>query len=219
MTSFRNKLPHGAMIACLALASTLMMPKTSFRQNQNSTPTNTSPDNSARNDAHNKTADQQSNATSDRMLTKQIRQALIADKSLSMYGHNVKIIAQHGMAALKGPVHSEEERKTINSKAIEVAGSADKVNNQPYSQTVAPAPLIERLQKEIDMAGKNTAAFGIYPNRAAAESAVDQLTAGGFSHQDVSVLMSDNKGSKDFATEKTPRPRKALQPVSALAEP
>jgi hypothetical protein len=52
------------------------------------------------------------------------------------------------------------------------------------------------------MAGKNTAAFGIYKDRATAESAVDRLLAEGFSNQDVSVLMSDNSGSKDFATEK-----------------
>ena len=52
------------------------------------------------------------------------------------------------------------------------------------------------------MAGKNTAAFGIFATRSAAERAVDQLTAAGFSHQDVSVLMSDKEGSKDFATEK-----------------
>jgi hypothetical protein len=52
------------------------------------------------------------------------------------------------------------------------------------------------------MAGKNTAAFGIYSSRMTAEAAVDQLTAAGFSNQDVSVLMSDNQGSKEFATEK-----------------
>lgn len=52
------------------------------------------------------------------------------------------------------------------------------------------------------MAGKNTAAFAIFPDRNAAERAVDQLTAAGFSNQDVSVLMSDKAGSKDFATEK-----------------
>ena len=52
------------------------------------------------------------------------------------------------------------------------------------------------------MAGKNTAAFAIFPSRSAAEVAVDQLTAAGFSNQDVSVLMSDKEGSKDFATEK-----------------
>ena len=52
------------------------------------------------------------------------------------------------------------------------------------------------------MAGKNTAAFGIFPTRSAAENAVDQLTAAGFSNQDVSVLMSDKTGSQDFAAEK-----------------
>src|SRR5579863_8877627 len=52
------------------------------------------------------------------------------------------------------------------------------------------------------MAGKNTAAFGIYKSRATAELAVDQLVSAGFSNQDVSVLMSDSQGSKEFATEK-----------------
>jgi hypothetical protein len=52
------------------------------------------------------------------------------------------------------------------------------------------------------MAGKNTAAFGIYSNEATAETAVDQLIAAGFSNDDVSVLMSDVRGSKEFAAEK-----------------
>jgi hypothetical protein len=52
------------------------------------------------------------------------------------------------------------------------------------------------------MAGKNTAAFGIYASRATAEGAVDQLLYAGFSHGDVSVLMADNQGAKDFAAEK-----------------
>lgn len=52
------------------------------------------------------------------------------------------------------------------------------------------------------MAGKNTAAYGIYSNQATAEAAVDQLFAGGFSNDDVSVLMSDVRGSRDFAAEK-----------------
>ena len=52
------------------------------------------------------------------------------------------------------------------------------------------------------MAGKNTAAFGIYSTNSAAERAVDQLIAAGFSNQDVSVLMADRQGSKDFAAEK-----------------
>jgi hypothetical protein len=52
------------------------------------------------------------------------------------------------------------------------------------------------------MAGKNTAAFAIFPSSSAAESAVDRLVAAGFSNQDVSVLMSDKDNSREFATEK-----------------
>jgi Protein of unknown function (DUF3341) len=52
------------------------------------------------------------------------------------------------------------------------------------------------------MAGKNTAVFGIYANRNAVEEAVDHLRAGGFRSTDVSVLLSENAGTKDFAHEK-----------------
>ena len=62
------------------------------------------------------------------------------------------------------------------------------------------------------MAGKNTAVFGIYASRAAVEEAVDQLRAAGFRGTDVSVLFSDNQGTKDFAHEKAPRRRRARPP-------
>jgi Predicted permease len=52
------------------------------------------------------------------------------------------------------------------------------------------------------MAGKNTAAFGIYQTRAQAEQGVDALTSAGFSNSDISVLMADSEGSREFATEK-----------------
>jgi osmotically-inducible protein OsmY len=108
----------------------MALPTTAFCQDQSSPPTATNPDNSAKNKAHSHTADQQSEATSDRMLTKKIRQSLIADKSLSTYGHNVKIITKDGMVTLKGPVRSEDEKSAIASKAAEVAGGPDKVTNQ-----------------------------------------------------------------------------------------
>src|ERR1700741_3338148 len=52
------------------------------------------------------------------------------------------------------------------------------------------------------MAGKNTAVFGIYPNRSSVENAVDALKAAEFRNSDISVLFPDNKGTKDFAHEK-----------------
>src|SRR4051812_49925405 len=66
------------------------------------------------------------------------------------------------------------------------------------------------------MAGKNTAVFGIYPSRIAVEEAVDQLRAAGFRSTDVSVLFSDNQGTKDFAHEKnTKAPEGATTGVAA----
>jgi hyperosmotically inducible protein len=75
------------------------------------------------------TADQQKMNSGDRETSKQIRQAIEKDKSISTYGHNVKVITQNGMVTLKGPVRSEEEKKAIEAKAEEIAG-ADKVTSQ-----------------------------------------------------------------------------------------
>ena len=52
------------------------------------------------------------------------------------------------------------------------------------------------------MAGKKTAVFGIYHNANQAERVVDRLLADGFSNDDISVLLQENQGSKDFAHEK-----------------
>lgn len=52
------------------------------------------------------------------------------------------------------------------------------------------------------MAGKNTAAFGIYRTRVDAEEGVDTLIDSGFRNEDISALMPENVGTKDFAHEK-----------------
>ena len=76
------------------------------------------------------TADQQKVNASDQELTRNIRRSVVADKSLSTYAHNVKIITQNGSVTLKGPVKSDAEKKAVMAKAIEVVGSADKVTDQ-----------------------------------------------------------------------------------------
>src|SRR5450432_4148510 len=53
------------------------------------------------------------------------------------------------------------------------------------------------------MTSKKTAVFGIYQNATQAERTVDDLMAGGFRSDDVSVLLPDNESSKDFAHEKS----------------
>jgi hyperosmotically inducible protein len=117
---------HRLVVAAVALVGALLAPAFSAGAQ-------TPPDNTAANkrdrakDAA--TADQQKENASDREITQKIRQALMDDKSLSTYAHNVKVITQDGQVTLKGPVRSEEEKKTIEAKAIEVAGEGH-VKNQ-----------------------------------------------------------------------------------------
>lgn len=94
-------------------------------QGQTPAPDNTKANKTAKNGP---TADQGKNNESDRTIMQKIRQAVIADKSLSTYAHNVKIISQNGKVTLKGPVHSAAEKQTIEQKAIDVAGAGNVTN-------------------------------------------------------------------------------------------
>lgn len=81
-------------------------------------------------DAGQVTADQQKMNATDRELTRKIRRSIIADKSLSTYAHNIKIISRDGTVTLKGPVKSDDEKTAVMAKAVAVAGSEDKVTDQ-----------------------------------------------------------------------------------------
>ena len=48
----------------------------------------------------------------------------------------------------------------------------------------------------------NKAVFGLYATRRQVENAVDELKAQGFRNTDISVLLPENVGTKDFAHEK-----------------
>ncbi len=87
------------------------------------------PDNTRVNRDQQPTADQAKNNYSDRDLQKHIRQDVVHDKSLSSYGHNVKIIAQHGKVTLRGPVHSDDEKRAIEEHARKYAGDGN-IDNQ-----------------------------------------------------------------------------------------
>jgi hyperosmotically inducible periplasmic protein len=69
------------------------------------------------------TADQQKENAADRDLTQKVRRALMQDKALSSYAHNVKIITQDGQVTLKGPVRSEEEKQTVEHMTTDLAGA------------------------------------------------------------------------------------------------
>jgi hyperosmotically inducible periplasmic protein len=75
------------------------------------------------------TADQQSNVKSDVTITREIRQAVVKDDSLSMLAHNVKIISENGKVTLRGPVNTKKERIAIAREARAIAGRGN-VDNQ-----------------------------------------------------------------------------------------
>jgi hyperosmotically inducible periplasmic protein len=90
------------------------------------------PDNTKTNkrdrDKSSPTADRQKMNATDRDLAKRTRSAIMDDKSLSTYAHNIKIVAQDGKVTLKGPVRSDEEKSAIEAKATEVAGAGNVIN-------------------------------------------------------------------------------------------
>lgn len=75
------------------------------------------------------TPEDQSSAPADVELTRRIREAVVADKSLSTNAHNIKIITINGKVTLRGPVENDKERSKIVSTAEQLAGKT-KVDSQ-----------------------------------------------------------------------------------------
>jgi hyperosmotically inducible protein len=113
----------------LSILFCVVAPLISYGQNNDPKADNTKVNKRDRNSGE-VTADQQKANAADRDLSKKIRQSVIADKSLSTYAHNIKIISQNGVVTLKGPVKPDGEKKAILAKAVAVTGSADRVTDQ-----------------------------------------------------------------------------------------
>jgi hyperosmotically inducible protein len=118
MMSPRFRVVASAAFALLCLTGTLV-PHHVLAQ---------APDNSAQNKSQTATADNQANAKADRQTTAQIRKAIVADKDLSTYAHNVKVITANGQVTLKGPVSTDDEKQKVASLAASVV-SPDKIVN------------------------------------------------------------------------------------------
>ena len=87
------------------------------------------PDNTKVNQQPQPTADKAKNTKSDLQLMRQIRREIVKDKSLSTYAHNVKVIADHGKVTLKGPVHSDDEKKAVEEIARKYARDGNVTND------------------------------------------------------------------------------------------
>ena len=98
-----------------------------------SPPSQTAPDNTGSNvrdrSGDTLTPGDQSTSKADLKLTRRIRQAVVADDSLSTTAHNIKIITINGVVTLRGPVNSIQEKANIAAKTQQIAG-ATKVDNQ-----------------------------------------------------------------------------------------
>jgi hyperosmotically inducible periplasmic protein len=121
----------GRVVVAVAFAAALLIPV--FSAGAQTPPDNTKANKQDRAKGA-ATADQQKENATDRELSQKIRRAIMDDKSLSTYAHNVKIISQDGQVTLKGPVRTEDEKKTIEAKATEVAGAGHVTNEI----TIAP---------------------------------------------------------------------------------
>jgi osmotically-inducible protein OsmY len=75
------------------------------------------------------TADDQKENDTDRALVQRIRKSLMADKGLSTYAHNVKIVSIDGQVTLNGVVRSDDEKSKVAGLAEEAAGKQHVVND------------------------------------------------------------------------------------------
>lgn len=108
-------------LCAMVLSGAFLMPVTVIAAQA---PDNTAVNKQDRNTAS-PTADQAKANMSDTQIMRHIRRDVVKDKSLSTYGHNVKIVAEHGKVTLRGPVHSDDEKKTIEEIARKYAGDGN----------------------------------------------------------------------------------------------
>ena len=127
----KNKINHTIIILAALLLCTGSISGHAQSYGQDTDTSVVQPDNTRVNvrdrNANELTADQQAENEADRDITQQIRKLIMADKSLSSYAHNIKIISQGGVVTMKGPVRSEREKQSLVEKALTVTESADKV--------------------------------------------------------------------------------------------
>ena len=65
----------------------------------------------------------------DSALVAKIRQAIADDKAIASYAQSLKIVASDGLVTLKGAVKSDAEKKAIGTKADQIAGEKNVMNN------------------------------------------------------------------------------------------
>ena len=123
-----------ASILCLGARVALSQSATySSSQAPSSVPADNSKSNKIDPSNASATADAQKNDLSDVKISQSIRKSLMADKSLSTYAHNVKVVTVNGQVTLNGVVRSDQEKATVEAKAVSVVGQGRVVNDLKVS--------------------------------------------------------------------------------------
>lgn len=132
-----------AVSQALALMALVACDQRETPSTTNPPPNNTNPratdtrtpdaDNTGRNrrdtDTANPTPTDQNENQTDIRITADIRKAILADDAMSTNAENCKIITANGVVTLRGPVDSQAEKDSIETKAKAVAGVV-RVDNQ-----------------------------------------------------------------------------------------
>ena len=127
LSRIRNVASAALAVLCLtgayATTSALALPASSQ-----------APDNSNQNKGHVETADSQPNSKTDRETTAKIRKAIVGDKDLSTYAHNIKVITANGQVTLKGPVQTDEEKQKVVALVANIVSPDKIINNLTVKQ-------------------------------------------------------------------------------------
>lgn len=90
------------------------------------------PDNTTHNKRDNKagavTPEKQGTSEADRKMLQAIRKSVVAEKDLSTYAQNIKIVVRDGIVTLRGPVKTDVEKRRIEELATQ-AGAQKVVNH------------------------------------------------------------------------------------------
>src|SRR5215471_6060671 len=114
-----------------------------------------------------------------------------------------------------GIVRAETEAAKPRPSTVIINERVDTISSLWTEPDVGAARALESSGDSY-MAGKNTAAYGLYSDRVQVEEAIDAFVKARFRPEDISVLFPDNEGTKDFAHEKnTKAPEGTAAGVSA----
>ena len=79
----------------------------------------------------------QGTSKNDVVITRNIRQDIMADKDLSMEAKNIIIITQHGQVTLKGTVNSQDEKQRLANMAAKEATAGSVINEVQVTTTTS----------------------------------------------------------------------------------